>query len=271
MFLVGAERDSFCARFWALFRPSPQSGTNFLDLASSFAAASLAWDSDYSLGDFRQSEKVNRALADHLFAERGYRVAAEFRLLLKPEALNGDGVASEDVSGEHHPALVRLFLVDAQGREYLFEDVGSGLGYVLPVLCAVYREYWWLTLLQQPELHLHPALQAALGDVLIDATADEPMAGGQSVRGPRRLLIETHSEHLLLRVLKRIRQCARAPETSKGLGIGPEEVCVLYFDPLMNGTTKVRRLRIAPDGEFMDRWPKGFFTEREGELFDGDE
>jgi predicted ATPase len=45
-------------------------------------------------------------------------------------------------------------------------------------------------------------------------------------------------------------------------------VCVLYFDPSPDGTTSVKRLRITEDGEFMDRWPRGFFAERDQELLD---
>ena len=45
-------------------------------------------------------------------------------------------------------------------------------------------------------------------------------------------------------------------------------VAVMYFEPDALGKTKVKRIRIAPDGEFLDRWPKGFFAERDQELFD---
>lgn len=52
------------------------------------------------------------------------------------------------------------------------------------------------------------------------------------------------------------------------LQLKAEDVSVLYFDPSPDGTTKVKRLRISDDGEFIDRWPRGFFTEREQDLFD---
>ena len=139
------------------------------------------------------------------------------------------------------------------------------------MLCAVYREYGELTLLQQPELHLHPALQAALADVLIDATSEGSRPAGLPATKCRKLLIETHSEHLLLRVLKRVRQSGHQRSAPEGLALRSDDVCVLYFEPSLDGRTQVRRLRVAPDGDFMDRWPRGFFTEREGELFDGEE
>lgn len=199
---------------------------------------------------------VNKALTDHLFVDRGYALAAEVRLLIDW----GDGcsdvcVEQEDV--HRYPAIVQLHLIDHAGRRYDFHDVGSGLGYVLPVLCSVCDASKLISMLQQPELHLHPALQAALADVLIENT-----------RGARQIIVETHSEHLLLRVLKRIRQAASGKQLSPELQIKPEEVAVVYFEPQPNGTTAVKRLRISQDGEFLDRWPRGFFTERDSELFD---
>ena len=96
-----------------------------------------------------------------------------------------------------------------------------------------------------------------MGDVFIEANA----LGKQ-------ILIETHSEHLLLRILKRIRQTHLQVDIAQELKIRAEDVCVLYFDPSPDGTTTVKRLRITEDGEFMDRWPRGFFGERDQELLD---
>jgi len=76
-------------------------------------------------------------------------------------------------------------------------DVGIGISQVLPVLVTCFASADKIIAMEQPEIHLHPALQAELGDVFIEAAL-----------GERRntLLIETHSEHLILRILKRIRE-----------------------------------------------------------------
>jgi hypothetical protein len=199
---------------------------------------------------------VNRALSDHLFMERGYRIAADFRLLLDLDQFTNISFSTEE-DAAYYPALVRMFLVDSEGRRYDFDEVGSGLGYVLPVLCSVYHPTISVSLLQQPELHLHPALQTALGDVFIEAASPE-----------HQVIVETHSEHLLLRVLKRIRQTSGPKPPAQELRIAPKDVVVVYFDPKPDGTTTVKRLRISEDGEFLDRWPRGFFSERDAELFD---
>lgn len=199
---------------------------------------------------------VNRALSDHLFMERGYRIGADFRVLLGLEQFTDISFATEGDAADY-PAMVRMFLADSEGRRYGFEEVGSGLGYVLPVLCSVYHPRVSVSLLQQPELHLHPALQTALGDVFIEAASPE-----------HQLIVETHSEHVLLRVLKRIRQTNGPKPPAPELRISPQDVVVVYFDPRPDGTTTVKRLRISEDGEFLDRWPRGFFCERDAELFD---
>lgn len=201
----------------------------------------------------RLIDSVNSALSDHLFLERGCAVRADIRVIIPFDDI--ESLPASDLS--HIPSLVHIHLTDSQGRKQAFDQVGSGLGYVLPVLCSVCDDGISISLIQQPELHLHPALQAAIGDVFIEHATDE-----------HQIIIETHSEHLLLRILKRIRQASKGKSPAPELVLRPEDVAVVYFDPRPDGTTKVRRLRISEDGEFLDRWPRGFFTERDSELFD---
>jgi hypothetical protein len=202
-------------------------------------------------------KRVNEMMSEHLFIERGYRVAADYRLLISGDQFDRlEGGAESNLTRGDYAVITRLFLMDSQGREFSFPEVGSGLGYVLPVLVSVCDQSS-ISVIQQPELHLHPALQAALGDVFIEAC-----------NHGKQVIVETHSEHVLLRVLKRIRQSASGKGIAEGLSINPDDVSVLYFDPSPDGTTKVKRLRISPDGDFLDRWPRGFFGERDAELFD---
>ena len=129
---------------------------------------------------------------------------------------------------------------------------------MLPVLAVAYSPEDGTAFIQQPELHLHPALQGRMGDFFISALGISP----------KQLIIETHSEHMLLRILKRIRQTNGDTLSDDRLKISRDDVSVLYFDPQPNGSTKIKNLRISLDGEFMDRWPKGFFEERYEDLFD---
>ena len=142
--------------------------------------------------------------------------------------------------------------VDSQTQTKLsHRDLGFGLSQVLPVLVEAAANTGQFIAIEQPELHLHPAQQAELGDVFIE-----------SALGKRKntFLLETHSEHLILRILRRIR------ETTEGVDTGlppvrPKDVSVLYVQPSLDGA-KVIELPSTPDGDFDRPWPGGFFAER---------
>ncbi len=212
------------------------------------------------------AERVNQILAEHLFIQSGYQLAVDARVILDLDQF-ANLVRPKPSDSIDYPVLVRLFLVDAKGRRFQFDDVGTGIGYVVPVLWAVSERTSSRCFIEQPELHLHPALQSALGDVFIEAINDQRRVDDTSSHKSS-FVIETHSEHLLLRILKRIRQTASERPPLPELCITPNDLVVLYFDPSPEGTTKVKQLRIAPDGEFIDAWPRGFFEERYQELFD---
>ena len=190
---------------------------------------------------------VNRCLVEHLFLDQGYQLVFE-ALEIKP---------ATDI--EFPPLAAALMigsLVDKTGRRMMFEDIGTGISCVIPVLVSVHSVN---SFIQQPELHLHPALQSALGDVFIEAT---------KIRHSYHF-IETHSEYILLRCLRRVRETAagRHPSGSP-LNLKPDDLSVLYFEPQSDGCTKVRSIRVSTKGDFIDRWPRGFFEERGKELFD---
>lgn len=175
-------------------------------------------------------------------------------------------VDAELVAGEWTEELVRtlgeglrdLVLIDKRSSTPVsHRDVGIGVSQVLPVLVYAYASAGRLIAIEQPEIHLHPALQADLGDVFLESAL-----GGAG----NRFLIETHSEHLILRILRRIRETSEG-DLRKGLTpVSPEDVAVLYVQPGSNGA-EIIELPITPDGEFERRWPDGFFAERAKELF----
>lgn len=201
------------------------------------------------------ASSVNRWLRDHLFLDKGYQLSVDVDRVAHGAHLGDTPPLSGFGPGNSATHLARLVLVDSNGRRYSFHEVGSGIGYLLPVLAGAAQG--GVQCIEQPELHLHPAMQAALGDVLIEAAN----SGAQ-------LLVETHSEHLILRLLRRIRQTHAGKPLGEELRVRPESVSVVYFLPGGDGTTRVRQLRVTDEGDFMDRWPNGFFEERGGELWD---
>jgi predicted ATPase len=124
-------------------------------------------------------------------------------------------------------------------------DVGFGISQVLPVLVQVfYAVPGTPVILEQPEIHLHPAAQSALGDVLLGAVKDN---GTQ-------LVVETHSEHLLHRIQRRI-----AEE-----GISKEDVA-LYFIEAAHGRSEIHELKVDEYGNIAN-WPQDFFGDEMGDL-----
>lgn len=210
----------------------------------------------------RLSEAVNKALSENLFTDNGYQIQVESKLLSSKKNWDAHAIDKDSyqwLSGNYSAEFFgKLNLKDSHGRLLDFKEVGSGIGYVLPVLIESFRKgnIGKIVFLQQPELHLHPALQACLTDVLIEASCD------------RRIIAETHSEHMILRALKRVRQTTNGTIKDPELKLEAKDVAVNYFEPLPDGSTRVHILRVSEDGDFLDRWPNGFFAERDQELFD---
>lgn len=199
---------------------------------------------------------VNFVLQSGVFGARRYKVKPTvWSITTKPLVHRDIQQADNDEDHEETDIKVQLYLEDQNGRRLDFSEVGSGISYVMPILASLHgAKTSWIA---QPELHLHPAAQCEMGDVFLRAFN----RGHFSV-------VETHSEHLLLRVLRRIRQTTKGAAMEEDLKCPPEAISVLYFDPQEDGSTQIRQLRVTRLGDFKDRWPNGFFEERGRELFD---
>ena len=135
--------------------------------------------------------------------------------------------------GEPFQLQVRKFSGRLKGPWRNLVDVGYGVSQALPVVTELMRkDHPPLFLLQQPEVHLHPSAQAALGTLFCE------FAGWN-----RQLVVETHSDHLLDRVRMDIRD--------RTTTLSPEDVSILFFE--RNGLdVSIHSLRIDENGNVLD-------------------
>lgn len=154
--------------------------------------------------------------------------------------------------------VTELILHDLRTRTVVsHRDVGIGVSQVLPVLVAAYASRERLLAIEQPEIHLHPALQAELGDVFLESALGEAR---------NTLLLETHSEHLLLRIMRRMRETHTGSLPDGAVAVRPEDVIVLFVEP-DGPRSLVREMPLNELGELVKAWPGGFFEEGLREIF----
>lgn len=159
---------------------------------------------------------------------------------------------------EKIPTSKRIYLKEIKsGLSVLPQDIGVGISQILPVVVAALdSKAGHIVAIEQPELHIHPSVQVRLGDLFITQINHKKVV----------FLLETHSEHLLLRLLRRIRETNEGQLPPNSLALTPDKISVVYVEQTIEGM-KLTQLRVDETGEFLDRWPKGFFEERAEELF----
>ena len=129
--------------------------------------------------------------------------------------------------------------------EVLITDVGFGVSQILPVLVLCYYvPKGSIIVLEQPEIHLHPFVQSALADVLIDVVKNREV----------QVIVESHSEHLVRRLQRRIAENV----------IQPDDIA-LYFCQIEDGASQIEQLNVDLFGN-VSNWPKDFFGDEMGDL-----
>ena len=130
--------------------------------------------------------------------------------------------------------------------EVLLTDVGFGVSQILPVLTlCFYAPEGSILIFEQPDIHLHPSVQAGLADVFIDAWKKRNV----------QILFESHSEHLLRRLQRRIAE-EEIPEDDVGL---------FFCSTDDSGASKISQLEVDEYGNIAN-WPTDFFGDQFGEI-----
>jgi hypothetical protein len=232
---------------------------------SRWADGLAAWDRA-SFADEAIIEEVNKWLGEKCL-DTGYALKPTWRTsfsndvriqLQEPSKLAKSQLVK--LIDQLNRACDRRMVALVQSRNQLevkLCDVGVGISQTFPVVMATLEKNAKIVIIEQPELHIHPRLQVELGDLFIDA-----------IKKGKCMIIETHSEHLLLRIMKRMREYENGLENKldtlavdfNSQKITPEDVGVLVVEP-HNGSTIVREMALNRYGELVKAWPGGFFEE----------
>ena len=165
-----------------------------------------------------------------------------------PYKLSIDKIGDPNMVGEY----VSLSLIDRRTKtQVTLTDVGFGINQVLPIIIeGIASPPNAIICVEQPEIHLHPRLQAETADLMIETSEGE---------NGKQWIVETHSELLILRLQRRIREGA----------LNHKDISVIYVDPDDDGGgegSTIKVLGLNEEGDFDDDWPHGFFEEGFGEL-----
>lgn len=125
------------------------------------------------------------------------------------------------------------------------KDVGVGVSQVLPVIvAALFAKAGDIVIVEEPESHLHPMAQTQLAELFIQASRD---------RGVQ-FIIESHSEHLLLRLQRRVAERQLHAES-----------VAMYFLKRSGGLAHIERLKLNDAGDIAN-WPENFFGDDMAEI-----
>lgn len=130
-------------------------------------------------------------------------------------------------------------------------DVGFGISQVLPVLVqCFYAPHNSIIIMEQPEIHLHPSAQAALADVMIDVINSRENGKDRNIQ----LIVETHSEHFLRRLQRRIAE-----------GVVSQDKVSAYFANVSRVPAKLETIQLDEFGNIRN-WPENFFGDEMGDI-----
>lgn len=217
----------------------------------------------FSLRDDLTGESINYVSPLRAHPKR-YYMLDKARMSISLDTLDGDAIAevlkeNKEVKKQVNQWFSKFgFKIDVNmlrevihhmsvkqgGLDLDITDVGFGISQVLPIIIQGFLSAEEsLTIIEQPEIHLHPTMQADLGDLFIDIVQNDR----------KKLVIETHSEYLLRRIRRRI---------SEGKIDSKDVVICLFHARGKDKTAWVEVLEIGEKGDF--KWPEEFYG---GELY----
>lgn len=219
------------------------------------------------IGPFRENPERIYRNSESSYHDVG--VNGENTSMLLRQAVQEDKELLKDVSGWLHSAMgynldikdvgngLYSLVVSGNGESDNIMDVGYGISQVLPIVTqlfinknnnggdrpVIYRRRKTV-IFEQPEIHLHPAAQAQLADLFVDCVSNRKGTVD-------RILIETHSEHLI----RKLQVLVADPDVA----IQSDQVAIYYVDKDESGNSFIEEMKLCENGQFEKPWPSGFF------------
>lgn len=135
--------------------------------------------------------------------------------------------------------ITKVMLLNSIKKPIPITHVGFGVSQIMPiVVSSLLADKNNLIILEQPEIHLHPSMQAKFMDFIIS----------QSLNGVK-FLIETHSDHMINRLRRRI------AEDDSNILIN--ETSIYFVERSERDNALYTKISISDDGG-LTKWPKGF-------------
>ncbi|MBG0768339.1 DUF3696 domain-containing protein [Methanococcus maripaludis] len=156
----------------------------------------------------------------------------------------------EDIGQNSNLFKVLIYAENADPGDNI-KDVGYGISQVLPIVTQLYtlpkirphsEHNSKMYIIEQPELHLHPAAQSSLADLFVNKAVSDRRS---------KFLIETHSEHLI----RKLQVLIADPDVK----ISANDVAIYYIDK--NSSDPLCKMDLTEYGQFTKKWPTGFFDE----------
>jgi predicted ATPase len=153
--------------------------------------------------------------------------------------------------GEHRKEYEVLVRTGPELPEVKLTDVGFGVSQVLPVIVeCLYVPRRSIVIFEQPEIHLHPRVQADLADLFVDAIRARENGQARNCQ----FIIESHSEHFLRRLQRRIAEEELSSDDA-----------ALYFVHAEQGQARIEELAVDSFGNIRN-WPDDFFGDEMADL-----
>lgn len=126
------------------------------------------------------------------------------------------------------------------------KSIGIGISQLMPIISSAVTNQYQLHIVEQPELHLHPSLQARVPGVFIDSF----------MINENTYIVETHSEHIIRSFQLEV---AKFKASNKTNGINPDFLGIYYVTKDSDGNSIIKKMELNENGDFTEPWPDDFF------------